>query len=181
MENIKKLFKKNYEKNSILFELTVGLYLLQCDYRNIFQLWYSVDNNKTPLKTITDIIMSTKFDYIEKKKNESTIIFIIYNKNTFNIDELNKTDGKKYAKQLGKFYKCSIDGEEYLGYEHRITINAFNYTKMKNSCEIYAQICKKESISKNINLFLEISGELKLLLLKLDKSLSVEVNIEIIK
>ena len=68
MENIKKKFKENYEKSSLLFELTVGLYLLQCNYRNIFQLWYSLDNNKTPLKEITDIIMETKFDYIKKKK-----------------------------------------------------------------------------------------------------------------
>ena len=163
MEIIKKLFKEHYEKSSILFELTIGLYLLKCNYRNIFQLWYSTDNNKTPLKVITDIIMETNFNYIEKKKNESTIIFIIYNPKTFNIAELDKTDGKKYAKQLGKFYKCATNGEEYIGYGHRITINAFNYTKMKNSCEIYAQICKKKCISKNINTFLEISKELKLL------------------
>ena len=47
MEIIKKLFKEHYEKSSILFELTIGLYLLKCNYRNIFQLWYSLDNNKT--------------------------------------------------------------------------------------------------------------------------------------
>ena len=179
MEIIKKLFKEHYEKSSILFELTIGLYLLKCNYRNIFQLWYSLDNNKTPLKTITDIKMEKKFYYI-KKKNESTIIFIIYNQKTFNIKELDKTDGKKYAKQLGKFYKCATNGEEYIGYGHRITINAFNYTKMKNSCEIYAQICKKTNICKNINTFLKIAEELKLLLFKLDKSLSIDINIEII-
>ena len=181
MENIKKLFIDNYEKSSLLFELIVGLYLLEKNYRNIFQLWYSIGSNKITLKEISDIIMSTKFYYIEKKKNESTIIFIIYNPKTFNITDLDKTEGKKYAKQLGKFYKCATDGEEYKEYDNRITINAFNYTKMKNTCEIYAQICKKKCISKNINTFLEIAKELKLLLFKLDKSLSIEVNIEIIK
>ena len=117
MEIIKKLFKEHYEKSSILFELTIGLYLLKCNYRNIFQLWYSLDNNKTPLKTITDIIMETKFDYI-KKKNESTIIFIIYNQKTFNIKELDKTDGKKYAKQLTIIKRKHLhEISEYLPYE----------------------------------------------------------------
>ena len=188
MENIKKLFKDNYEKSCILFELTVGLYLLQCNYRKIFQIYIDI-NNKTTLKEITDIITSTKFGYIKKNKDQSTISFIIYNKtyckkyprqleNFYNFAINNKTYCEKYSRQ---FHNIIMDKDDYLSYENRITINTFKYGKVKNSCEIYGQMCKKENISENINVFLEIAEELKLLLLKLDKDLSININIEILK
>ena len=76
------IYKKYYKtKNSHLLELLLNLYLMNCKYRNIFQIY--LYNTKIS-KEINDILDNISYSFIiVKEKNDTRII--IYNKKLFNI------------------------------------------------------------------------------------------------
>ena len=169
MNNINKIYNKYKLTNDIeIFQLIINLYLLECGYRNIFQI--EIYNNNKIIDKLINIIKKTKFQY--KIYNEKNIRFIVYDKNTFNIDKLDETWGKKFAKQLGKFYICASD--KYTDYHYQIMI----YIGRKNiGYSPYVQMCNKTIITKNINKIVKIFDEINTLLLNLDKNLHTSIQV----
>ena len=171
MNKIKSLYKENNNtKNRYLLELILNLYLMKCKYRNIFQI-YLFDNKY--IKDIKQILENISYNYliVEHTEYKHTRI-IVYDKKLFNIDDLDTTYGKKYAKQLGEFYVCATD--DFKNNNYRIVIQVSGiYTR----AELYAQMCKKTMITKNINKTIKILDEIKELFHKLDKTIFIQIQI----
>ena len=147
-----KLSKKyiNTTKFEIL-GLIVNLYLLYSNYRKVFQLELFNPNLLNQIKKILTIV---KADYeIFPFKTYSRII--VYNKDKFNIDTLDITFRKKFAKQLGHFYTCSSDN--YSNFNYQICISVSNN---KTSANLYAQMCDKNMIIKNISKHMKILNDI---------------------
>ena len=163
------IYKKYYKtKNSHLLELLLNLYLMNCKYRNIFQIYL---HNTKISKEINEILSNISYNFsIFEEKNDTRII--IYNKKLFNIDDLDITYGKKYAKQLGEFYVCATNNNN--NYYYRIVIQAQG---LNTSAELYAQMCKKNMIIKNINKIINILNDIKQLFYQLDKTLQIEIKL----
>jgi hypothetical protein len=166
--SIELIYKKYYKtKNSQILELLLNLYLMKCKYRNIFQIFLRTKISKE-IKEILDNIPYTYL--IVEEKNGKRII--VYNKKLFNIDDLDITYGKKYAKQLGEFYVCASDNFSNNNYIIVINVEALN-----TYAELYAQTCTKQTIIKNINKTINILDDIKQLLLRLDKTLQIEIKL----
>ena len=131
-------------KNIYIFELIVNLYLMDCEYRNIFQIHMRPEFDKNSDKNtdkIIKIIKMTNYEYITSQ-NKDSIRIIVYNKDSFDITKLDKTFGMKYAKQLGNFYTCATNNFSKNNYQMTINVNGI---------QIFAQMCKKNNIIKNMN------------------------------
>jgi hypothetical protein len=166
--SIELIYKKYYKtKNGHILELLLNLYLMKCKFRNIFQIFLHTKISKE-IKEILDNIPYTYL--IVEEKNDKRII--VYNKKLFNIDDLDITYGKKYAKQLGEFYVCASDNFSNNNYRIVINVEALN-----TYAELYAQMCTKQTIIKNINKTINILDDIKQLLLRLDKTLQIEIKL----
>lgn len=167
--NMELIYKKYYKtKNSHLFELLLNLYLMNCKYRNIFQI--HLYNTKIS-KEINEILDNISYNFlIVEEKNDTRII--IYNKKLFNIDDLDTTYGKIYAKQLGEFYVCATN--KFNNNHYRIVIQVQG---LNTNAELYAQVCKKKMIIKNINKIINILNDIKQLFYQLDKTLQIEIKL----
>jgi len=168
--NIKLIYEKySNTKKYYILELLINLYLMECKYRNIFQI-YLHNFNKIP-KEIKIILNNILYNYliVEEKNN---IRIIVYNKKLFNINNLDITYGKKYAKQLGEFYVCATNNFKNNHYRIVIHIQGNN-----TYAELYAQMCKETMIIKNINKIIKISNEIEELLLEFDKTLKIKIQI----
>jgi hypothetical protein len=168
--NIKSIYKKySNTKKYYILEFLINLYLMECKYRNIFQIY--LHNFNKISKEIKIILDNVSYNYlIVQEKNNIRII--VYNKELFNINDLDITFGKKYAKQLGEFYTCATDNFKNNHYRIVIHIQGNN-----TYAELYAQMCKKTMIIKNINKIIKILNEIEVLLLKFDKILKVKIQI----
>lgn len=111
--------------------------------------------------------------------NENHISFInanygviISNKNLDDVKDLIK-DGKYdhvgLSKKLGSFYKCSSN--TYKNNHYRIVIQA----NLNFEYEIFAQMCKKDTLEKNLKFIYKIYNEVSILFGKLDKNIRVEM------
>ena len=174
MNQIKKIYKKYYnnDDNKILLELIINLYLIQCKYRNIFQMIF---NKNDKLDEINNILQITNSKFImHAVDNTNNIRLIVYNDKLFDINDLDRSYGKKFAQQLGKFYVCAAN-DNYVLYKYQVQIIVSQY-----NIPLYSQMCKKNIISKNINLLLKMSNDIKNLLFNLDKTIttSIKINLE---
>ena len=168
-----KIYNKYKLTNSNeIFELIINLYLLECEYRNIFQIMR--EKNEKLIKKLVSIIKKTTYNYKIYNDNEKNFRLIIYNQNKFNIDELDETWGKKFAKQLGNFYICATDNYNLKSYNYQIMISVGNNSMETN---LYGQICKKNTIIKNINKIIKIHDEINTLLLELDNNLYTRIQV----
>jgi hypothetical protein len=141
---------------------------MNCKYRNIFQI--HLYNTKIS-KEINEILDNISYNFlIVEEKNDTRII--IYNKKLFNIDELDITYGKIYAKQLGEFYVCATN--KFNNNHYRIVIQVQG---LNTNAELYAQVCKKKMIIKNINKIINILNDIKQLFYQLDKTLQIEIKL----
>ena len=163
------IYKKYYKtKNSHLLELLLNLYLMNCKYRNIFQIYL---HNTKISKEINEILSNISYTFIiVEEKNDTRII--IYNKKLFNIADLDITYGKKYAEQLGEFYVCATNNNNNHYYRIVIQVQGLNI-----NAELYAQMCKKKMIIKNMNKIINILNDIKQLFYQLDKTLQIEIKI----
>jgi hypothetical protein len=154
---LEKVSKKyiNTTKPEIL-GLIVNLYLLYSNYRKIFQVELLNSNLLNHIKKILTII---KVDYIIYQKNTTypPIRIIVYNKDTFDINKLDKTFGKKFAKQLGEFYTCASDNVNIKNYDYQIVIYINND---KTGLSLYGQMCNKNMIIKNISKHMKILNDI---------------------
>ena len=168
-----KIYNKYKLTNSNeIFELIINLYLLECEYRNIFQIMR--EKNEKLIKKLVSIIKKTTYNYKIYNDNEKYFRLIIYNQNNFNIDELDKTWKKQFAKQLGNFYICATDNYNLKSYNYKIMISVGNNSMETN---LYGQMCKKNTIIKNINKIIKIHDEINTLLLKLDNNLYTRIQV----
>jgi hypothetical protein len=110
---------------------------------------------------------------------------IIYDPKEFDINTINKSFGEHFGHQLGDFYICSTNDwlSNNLNLNHRITIDALltinldNNNKHNFTVELYAQMCTKKMIEKNMDLFKKISKNIKNILQRLNMNIDVVINV----
>ena len=143
-----------------IYEIILQWYLVSTGYRNIALVYVK---SKSKLEKIIIFL---------KKNNISYRIFdtdlVIYNPKKFNIDELDTSKIKKFGQQLGDFYTCATNDVSKNHYRVVISVSKPN---SDNVVEIFAQMCKKNMIHKNIAKFYEIYLEIMEIFGKLDKKL----------
>lgn len=157
IKRLQKISKKYLSNNSEYPEVVVlilNLYLLYSNYRQVFQV--ELDNtNDELLNEMKKIITFIKADYIIDSFRDGSIRMIVYNKDKFDINKLDMTFGKKYAKQLGEFYTCASDNYKKYNYQISISIDCNNTVN-----NIYIQMCNKNKITKNISKHIKIQNDL---------------------
>lgn len=191
------LNEKNIKYNGLrtpMITFILNFYLLLKGYRNIFQIEYRSDKT---LKLIENIFLN-KYDITYKLKRKLLSLhsykrIIVYNSNKFNINNLNNSLDKDFAKQLGEFYVCA--GE--IGLLNRIVIQIKKDTDNNNGKDnnkdikqfftklfadfnivLYSQMCNNISINdKNIDKLKSIAKDISMILQKFDKDLITELTI----
>ena len=137
-----------------IYEIILQWYLVSIGYRNVALVYVKY---KSKLEKIMRIL---------KKNNISYRIFdtdlVLFNPKKFNIDELDTSKVKNFGHQLGDFYTCATND---------VSKNHYRVVISVNIVEIYAQMCKKNMIHKNIAKFYKIYLELMENFEKLDKKL----------
>jgi len=143
-----------------IYEIILQWYLVSTGYRNVALVYVK---SKSKLEKIIIFL---------KKNNISYRIFdtdlVLYNPKKFNIDELDTSKIKKFGQQLGDFYMCATNDVSKNHYRVVISVSKPN---SDNVVEIFAQMCKKNMIHKNIAKFYEILIEIMEIFGKLDKKL----------
>ena len=143
-----------------IYEIILQWYLVSTGYRNIALVYVK---SKSKLEKIMIFL---------KKNDISYRIFdtdlVLFNPKKFNIDELDTSKIKKFGHQLGDFYTCATNDRTKNHY--RVVISVIKLDS-GNIVEIFAQMCKKNMIHKNIAKFYEIYLEIMEIFGKLDKKL----------
>ena len=143
-------------KNRHIYEIILQLYLISSGFRDI-ALVYLFNLEKSSLEKIIKFLGKNNIPFYINKS-----FLVLYNPRKFNIDKLNKSAGKKFGKQLGDFYNCASNDFSKNHYRVVITVN---------EVEIFAQMCKKSMIQKNISKYYEIYLEIMETFGKLDKTI----------
>ena len=143
-------------KNRHIYEIILQLYLISSGFRDI-ALVYLFNLEKSSLEKIIKFLGKNNIPFYINKS-----FLVLYNPRKFNIDKLNKSAGKKFGKQLGDFYNCASNDFSKNHYRVVITVN---------EVEIFAQMCKKSMIQKNISKYYEIYLEIMEIFGKLDKTI----------
>lgn len=155
-----KIIYHKYKNTKIqeIYEIILQWYLISIGYRNVALVY--VESKSILEKIIKFLKKNNIYYYIFDEKN--FIDLVIYNPKKFNIDELDKSKGKKFGHQLGDFYTCATNDKSKNHY--RVVISVSNV-------EIFAQMCKKNMIQKNIAKLYEIYLDIMENFEKLDKKL----------
>ena len=159
IKDAKEIYNKyKNTKNSRIYEVILQWYLISSGFRNIALV--CLDNLQKPkLEIIFKFLGKNKIIY---KFFPEKSYLILYNPKKFNINNLDKTFGKKFGQQLGKFYYCATNDVSKNHY--RVVISA-------NQVEICAQMCKKNMIEKYISQYYKIYLEISEIFKNLDKNL----------
>jgi hypothetical protein len=147
-------------KNRRIYEVILQLYLISTGFRNVALICLD-DLQKPKLEEIKKFLGKNKIIY---KFFPEKSYLILYNPRKFNINNLDKTFGKKFGQQLGKFYYCACATNDVSKNHYRIVI-------LVNQVEILAQMCKKDMIAKYISQYYKIYLEISEIFRKLDKNL----------
>ena len=145
-------------KNRRIYEVILQWYLITKGFRNIALVCLD-DLQKPKLEEIKKFLGKNKIIY---KFFPEKSYLILYNPRKFNIDNLDKSFGKKFGQQLGKFYYCATND---------VSKNHYRIVISVNSVEICAQMCKKDMIAKYISKYYKIYLEISEIFKKLDKNL----------
>lgn len=143
-----------------IYEIILQWYLISIGYRNVALVYVE---SKSILEKIMRFLKKNNISYCIFEKD-----LVLFNPKKINIDELDKSKGKKFGHQLGDFYTCATNDVSKNHY--RVVISA-NKPDSDNVVEIFAQLCKKNMIHKNIAKFYEIYLEIMKIFEKLDKKL----------
>ena len=159
IKNAKEIYDKcKNTKNRRIYEIILQWYLISTGFRDVALI--CLDNLQKPkLDKIKNFLGKNKIIY--KFFTEKSYL-ILYNPNKFNIDNLDKSFGKKFGQQLGKFYYCAMDD---------VSKNHYRIVISVNHVELLAQMCKKDMIAKNILQYYKIYLEISEIFKKLDKNL----------
>jgi hypothetical protein len=167
IKNAKEIYNKYKNiKSHHIYEIILQLYLISSGFRDI-ALVYLHNLGKSgffdlPKSTGEKIIKFLKKNNIPYHILKNKSFLVLYNPNKFDIDKLNKSAGKKFGKQLGDFYNCASNDFSKNHYRVVITVN---------EVEIFAQMCKKSMIQKNISKYYEMYLEIMEIFGKLDKTI----------
>ena len=155
-----KIIYDKYKNTKIpkIYEVILQWYLITKGFRDVALVY--LDNAKKPrLEKIEKFLKKNKIVYkIFLNKN----YLVLYNPKKFNIDNLDKTFGKKFGQQLGCFYCCATND---------ISKNHYRVVISVNDVEICAQMCKKDMIAKYISKYYKIYLEISEIFKNLDKKL----------
>jgi hypothetical protein len=145
-------------KNRRIYEIILQLYLISSGFRDIALV--CLDNLQKPkLEKILNFLGKNNIVYkIFLNKN----YLILYNPKKFNINNLDKSFGKKFGQQLGCFYYCATND---------VSKNHYRVVISVNDVEICAQMCKKDMIEKYISQYYKIYLEISEIFKNLDKNL----------
>ena len=153
-------------KSRHIYEIIFQLYLISSGFRDI-ALVYLQDLGKSGFSDLQKSSSEKIIKFLGKNnipyhilKNKSFLV--LYNPNKFDIDKLNKSAGKKFGQQLGDFYNCASN--DFSKHHYRVVITV-------NDVEIFAQMCKKSMIQKNISKYYEMYLEIMEIFGKLDKTI----------
>ena len=153
-----------------IYEIIIQSYLILTGYRNVALIYV---NSKSKLEKIMIFLKKNNISYhIFDEKHY--IDLVLYNPKKFNIDELDKSKVKKFGQQLGDFYTCATNDVSKNQYRVVISVSKLD---SNNVVEIFAQMCKKNMIHKNIAKFYKIYLELMEIFEKLDKKLFCKLEI----
>ena len=132
------------------------------------------------------ILILNKFNINLYTVKDKHIRIIFYNPNKFNINDLDKTFGKRFAQQLGNFYICASDNFTKNNSDGRTAIIARtnepllckNGSKLDIYIEIYAQMCKYFDITSKVNLnkIMKIFKPIQKVVKDFDDKLIIETN-----
>jgi hypothetical protein len=165
IEKAKKIYYKyKNTKSRHIYEIILQLYLIFSGYRNI-ALVYLQNLGKSGFSDLPKSSSEKIIKFLEKNNipfyiNKSFLI--LYNPNKFDIEQLNESAGKKFGQQLGDFYNCASN--DFSKNHYRVVISV-------NQVEIFAQMCKKSMIQKNISKYYEMYLEIMEIFGKLDKTI----------
>ena len=167
IKNAKEIYDKyKNTKNRHIYEIILQWYLIFSGFRDI-ALVYLQDFSKSGFSNLPKSSSEKIIKFLGKNnipyhilKNKSFLV--LYNPNKFNIDKLNESAGKKFGKQLGDFYNCASN--DFSNNHYRVVISA-------NKVEIFAQMCKKSMIQKNISKYYKMYLEIMETFGKLDKTI----------
>jgi hypothetical protein len=151
-------YKYKNTKNRHIYEIILQLYLISSGFRDIALVCLD-DLQKPKLEIIFKFLGKNKIIYHFFPKKS---YLILYNPKKFNINNLDKSFGKKFGLQLGKFYYCATDN---------VSKNHYRVVISVNRVELLAQMCKKDMIAKNIFNYYKIYLEISEIFKKLDKKL----------
>lgn len=158
-----KLYKKyRNTKNSLIIEAIVQYYLIEKNIRKIAQISIGDMKFKNKVNNLIKFLDKYKILYII---NENGII--IYN--NYKKEDINKSFGKKYGKQLGLFYKCATNN--FSKNKVRIVINLIRNNSDGRNIELYAQMCNEKQIQKYFNDIYKFYSEIYNVLHLLDKNI----------
>ena len=153
-----------------IYEIIIQWYLISTSYRNVALVYV---NSKSKLEKIMIFLKKNNISY-RIFDEKSYIDLVLYNPKKFNIDELDKSKVKKFGQQLGDFYTCATNDVSKNHYRVVISVSKLD---SDNVVEIFAQMCKKNMIHKNIAKFYKIYLELMEIFEKLDKKLFCKLEI----
>jgi hypothetical protein len=140
-------------KNCRVYEIILQWYLISSGFRDVSLI--CLDN----AEKIEKFLEKNKIIYkIFLNKN----YLILYNPKKFNINNLDKSFGKKFGQQLGCFYYCATND---------VSKNHYRVVISVNDVEICAQMCKKDMIEKYISQYYKIYLEISEIFKNLDKNL----------
>jgi hypothetical protein len=159
IKNAKEIYNKcKNTKNSRIYEIILQLYLISTGFRDIALI--NLENLQKPkLEEITRFLGKNKIIY---KFFPEKSYLILYNPKKFNINNLDKSFGKLFGQQLGKFYYCAAND---------VSKNHYRIVISVNHVELLAQMCKKDMIAKYISNYYKIYLEISEIFKKLDKNL----------
>jgi hypothetical protein len=158
-KNAKEIYDKcKNTKNRCVYEIILQWYLISRGFRNIALV--CLDNLQKPkLEEIRKFLGKNKIIY---KFFPEKSYLILYNSKKFNINNLDKSFGKKFGQQLGCFYCCATND---------VSKNHYRVVISVNRVEICAQMCKKDMIAKYISQYYRIYLEISEIFKNLDKKL----------
>jgi len=160
IKNAKEIYDKYKKtKSSHIYEIILQLYLISSGFRDI-ALIYLQDLGKSGISDLPKSSSEKIIKFLGKNDIPFTInksFLVLYNPN-----KLNKSAGKKFGQQLGDFYNCASN--DFSKHHYRVVITV-------NEVEIFAQMCKKSMIQKNISKYYEMYLEIMEIFGKLDKTI----------
>ena len=154
IKNAKEIYDKcKNTKNRRIYEIILQWYLISSGFRDVALVY--LDN----AEKIEKFLKKNKIIYkIFLNKN----YLVLYNPKKFNINNLDKSFGKKFGQQLGCFYCCATND---------VSKNHYRVVISVNDVEICAQMCKKDMITKYISKYYKIYLEISEIFKNLDKNL----------
>ena len=163
-EKIQKILmkKKINDYNVFLFEIYINIYLILEKKREIAQVYM--------YKEYIEIIIKLLNKYYPFYKIYEEERLILYHPK-YNIDNLNETFTKKFALQLGKFYKCAGDVDKIFKTHKYLLRPVIRVKYMNINFELFAQMCPPSICVKNLDFFVKIAQNFDKILKKINKDI----------